>query len=69
MSYNVRSKIRAGNEQKKTSTLLSLCQNHAIVLVALIESAAVIALGVLQAMTITSPKDQSKMIRPNQSKI
>ena len=69
MSYKVHCNIRAANEKKLTTALPSLCQKHAIVVAALIEYAAKIASGIQQGMKITSPKDQSKMIRPNQGKI
>ena len=53
MSYDVHSETRLGNEEKISSTLQSLWQKNAIVLVALIESAAMIASAVLQV----SPED------------
>ena len=62
MSYDFHSETRPGNAEKITTTLQSLWQKHAIMLVALIESATRIALTVLQGMGITSRKHQSKMI-------
>ena len=67
LSYKVDSETRPANEEKMTATLQSQWQKHAIVLVALIESAAIIASDGLLDMRITFPKDRSKMI--SQSKI
>ena len=58
MSYDVHSNAIPANEEKIFATLQPLWQKQAIVLVALIESAAMIAATILQV----SPKDWSKTV-------